>query len=443
MLRIITKMSNLNMTDHDELAKEDRTQTKRRRFTDFKAALKAKETSEMRTPKAKGTMNWNRTPKESLKQKYVDCLNPFQADLEKVKAEMDADQDLDDFPRLDLGIGTKSQSGTLNKFGGMGGNKKAENFNLDFECLLESPRKDTFKAPNFENKVRQIEEDFNSIRFDQEFERVKRSSIEFEMDYEMGNYHEDNIFSDAEEPESGIFEFKQIRKSSEHFLNRVSKNLSLLILPSRKNIFSTPLRTHRIKKIRPPKIRTRKRKRRQGRQIEYFLANMNMDRTMSSIGNIDIFAENNLNANGSQSAMSTTPGSNQQILGTDEDSRWDNDSNGKYPGNQNSARTPRTPTKRKQSLILGMALELNSVDSLSELRIEGVEGFLQIGSLKSFSQADSRDFCGQKKRIRQRKQSNFIKKQEYNKQSMVGIYNPNVIVGYKLKPAFPKSEIFN
>lgn len=443
MRRIISKMSNMVMIDRDKLAKEDRSQTKRRGFTDFKTALKVMETSEMTTPKAKGLSNWNRTPKKCLKQKYVDCFNPFSADLKRVKVEMNAEQGLEDFPKLDLGIGTKSQNGTLNKFGGVGCNKKEEDLDLDFEFLLQSPRRDTFKAPNFENKVRKIEEDFNSFKFHQECLKVKRTSIEFEMDYEMVKYQEDNIFSDTEESETGIFEFKQSRKSSEHFLNRVSKNLSLLILTPGKNTFSTPFKSRRIRKTGPPKIRSRPRKRRPGRQIEYFLANMNLDRTMSSIGNIDIFAEHNLNAGESSSAMSSAPGQNQQILGTDEDSRRDEDSSGKYPGNQNSARTPRTPIKGKQSLILGMTPELNSLGSISELRIEGVKGFPQVGSLKSFSQADSRDFFGQKKHIRQRKQSNFIKKHEHNKQNMIGIYNPNVIVGYKPRPAFPKSDIFN
>lgn len=388
-------------------------------LSNFKSPLKTIETRMMKTPERKVSFKWNRTPKACLKQKYADCLNPIRAGMAKLKVEINSDRDLAELPRLNLNLGFGGEIGAEIKF--VQPSTKRTIQDLDSSFLLQGPQGDAVTGNTFQNRERKSSSIFDPIEFDHQFEKVKKLSFDCEMDCGLGKYQEDNIFSDAEEPEAGILAFKRNRRCSEPFLNWGSKNLSLLTKPPGKNSFVTPLRTHRIKKIRPPKIQSRKRKRRQGRQIEYFLANMNLDRTISSIGNLDIFSENFSDGVGSSRTLCMSPAPNHQIFGN----------------NQNSVMTPHTPTQLRKSVFGRIEEEENSEDSLSDLRMEEMKADPKTAASKSCFQEEFEDLKNLQSDLSLRKMSKFQKKKrENNNQKMITIFNPNVVVGFRKDKPF-------
>lgn len=410
-----TKHDNMNM-------RGNQIQKIMQNLTDFKSPLKTIETRMMKTPERKVSFKWNRTPKGCLKQKYADCLNPIRAGMAKLKVEIKSDRDLVELPRLNLNLGFDGEIGAGIKYVQPSAKRTIQD--LDSNFLLQEPQGATVTGNTFQNRERKSSSIFDPIEFDHQFERVKKLSFDCEMDCGLGKYHEDNIFSDAEEPEVGIIAFKRNRRCSEPFLNWGSKNLSLSIKPPGKNSFVTPLRTHRIKKIRPPKIQTRKRRRKQGRQIEYFLANMNLDRTISSIGNLDIFSENFSDGFESSRTLCMSPAQNRQIFGN----------------NQHSLVTPRTPANLRKSVFGRIEEEENSVeseDSLSDLRMEEMKADPQTAASKSCFKEDYEDLKNLKSDLSLRKMSKFLKKKrENNDQKMTMIFNPNVVVGFKKDKPF-------
>lgn len=408
-------------------------------LTSFKMDPKSMEIDHLRTPEQKFTANRFRTPKNCLKIKYTKRGDKFLHELIEDPQSESSGSDFFDFPKLDVKIEQTAPS-----------KKKMQKIHSRIKRLEANPEwafledRDLISNLERKNSITQTNKnnfDMNHFEIDLGTVQKKKNSIQIDLDCEFAKYHSTNIFSESETTPTKPILLLETRKGSEHFLAHSSKDLSLILDKKlEKKDYITPLKTHKIKKKRsPPKIRSRPRKKNKRRNLEYFLENINLDKTSCSIANLDIFAEEGPAEN---ETSGFTNDSSWKALGPLDLSNHRANMIYSTPNNnvttsENQSVNKLNLSNNKDSLNQNLVPSFGSRDSLSDLRLEKLRSEMQTTVSKSSLMKGVSDLCLSSKNIRQRKMSIFNKKKRQNDiQKKQVIYNPNVVVGYKTLQCF-------
>ena len=407
-------------------------------LTSFKINPKPMGINELRTPEQRFPAHPFKTPDHCLKLKYSRPGNNSLQDLIEDPEADSPDSDFFDFPKLDLKIEQTAPSKKKNRKN----NNRARKLEAHPEwAFLEDRKVFSELQPNQPlGQFGKIDFDMNNFEIDLGTVQKKKNSIQFDLDCEFAKYHSNNIFSESETTPTKPVILMETRKGSEHFLAQSSKDLSLVIKNLEKKDYVTPLKTHKIKKKRsPPKIRSRPRKKNKKRNLEYFLENINLDNTSTSIANLDIFADDRPSL-----AESSGLTNNSSWNGLEPLNISDHRVHMIYstPNNQISTQENRPFNELNVSNkndFSGKSIipSLGSGDSISDLRLEKLRSEMQTTVSKSSLTEGVNDLsiCSTKNRVR--KTSIFHKKKRQNdSQKKQEIYNPNVVVGYKTLQCF-------
>ena len=407
-------------------------------LTRFKINPKSMGSNELRTPKQRLPANPFKTPDHCLKIKYSRPGGNSLQDLIEDPEAGSPGSDFFDFPKLDLKIEQTAPSKKKNRKN-HNRVKKLEAY-PEWAFLEDQKVIGQLKPNQSLSKNDKMDFDMNNFEIDLGTVQKKKNSIQFDLECEFAKYDINNIFSESETTPTKPIILMETRKGSENFLAQSSKDLSLVIKKLEQKDYITPLKTHKIKKKRsPPKIRSRPRKKNRKRNLEYFLENINLDNTSTSIANLDIFADDRPSIAQSSGLTNNSSWNGLEPLNIS-DHRVHmiySTPNNQMTTQENQPFDELNVSNKNDFSVKSIIPSLGSNDSISDLCLEKLRSEMQTTVSKSSLTEGVNDLsiCSTKNRVR--KTSIFHKKKRQNdSQKKQEIYNPNVVVGYKTLQCF-------